>query len=196
MKTKFEPFVIHIPDAEGKATSRTVFIEVPVRWDEVIDEWVLTEEAHELIENRKALEMGILSPAQLCELRERHSCTRKEMGALFQVGEKSWNRWESGKHRPTRSMNLLIRALYDGEIGMGYLRERAGMPQPTACTVAVAASIFSHARYSAMGSIRLESSKSPEKRAKKVAKRAVKASYESYSLTDWKDSVSYGELQV
>lgn len=146
MKTKFEPFEIHIPDAEGKSTSRAVSINVPVRWDEVIGEWVLTEEAHEMIENRKALEMGILSPAQLCELRERHSCTRKEMGVLFQVGEKSWNRWESGKHRPTRSMNLLIRALYDGEISIGYLRERAGMPAKPTHAASVAGGMLDHAR--------------------------------------------------
>lgn len=196
MKTKFEPFEIHIPDAEGKSSVRTVSIEVPVRWDEVIAEWVLTEEAHEMIENRKALEMGILSPAQLCELRERHSFTRKEMGALFQVGEKSWNRWESGKHRPTRSMNLLIRALYDKEIGIGYLRERAGMPTQTASAARIAASMFDHARYSAMESVSVIRSKSPEKTAKKVAKRAVRASTESYSLTDWQDGAYFEELQV
>lgn len=196
MKTKFEPFEIHIPDAEGKSTSRTVSIEVPVRWDEVIGEWVLTEEAHEMIENRKALEMGILSPAQLCELRERHSCTRKEMGALFQVGEKSWNRWESGKHRPTRSMNLLIRALYDGQIGIGYLRERAGMPAQTASAANIAICIFDHVRYSAMETVSVTRNKSPDKRAKKVAKRAVKVSSESYSLTDWEDGVCFEELQV
>jgi hypothetical protein len=48
------------------------------------------------------------------------------MGELFQVGEKSWTRWESGKHRPSRSINLLIRALYEGEISIGYLLKRAG----------------------------------------------------------------------
>lgn len=196
MKTKFEPFEIHIPDAEGKSTARTVSIQVPVRWDEVIAEWVLSEEAHEMIENRKALEMGILSPAQLCELRDRHSCTRKEMGALFQVGEKSWNRWESGKHRPTRSMNLLIRALYDGEIGIGYLRERAGMPTQAVSAARIAASMFDHARYSAMESVSVIRSKSPEKTAKKVAKRAVRVSTESYSLTDWQDGACFEELQV
>ncbi len=120
MKTKFESLEIHIPDAEGKSTARTVSIELPVRWDEVIDEWVLTEEAHEMIENSKALEIEILSPAQLF-------CPQKH-GCPVSSGRKSWNRWESGKHRPTRSMNLLIRAHYDGEIGIGYLRERAGMP--------------------------------------------------------------------
>ena len=127
MKTTLQPFSIHIPDLAGETTERIVTIEVPVRWDEVIDEWVLTEEAHEMIERRKALEMGLLSPGQLLELRTRHGLNQMLMGALFQVGEKSWCRWESGKHRPTRSINLLIRALYDGELSIDYLRRRAGM---------------------------------------------------------------------
>jgi DNA-binding transcriptional regulator YiaG len=134
MKTTTQTFAIHIPDANGDSTERIVSIDVPVRWDELIDEWVLTEEAHEMIDKRKAQELGLLSPAQLHELRERHRQNQKQMGALFQVGEKSWSRWESGKHRPTRSINLLIRALYDGEISINYLREKAGIkvdPLPT-----------------------------------------------------------------
>jgi len=128
MKTNTQTFAIQIPDANGERAERAVSIDVPVRWDEMIDEWVLTEEAHEMIDNRKALEMGLLSPEQLRALRERLCLNQKQMGQLFQVGEKSWNRWESGKHRPTRSINLLIRALHDGEISLRYLRERAGMP--------------------------------------------------------------------
>jgi DNA-binding transcriptional regulator YiaG len=134
MKTTTQAFAIHIPDANGDSTERIVSIDVPVRWDEIIDEWVLTEEAHEMIDKRKAQELGLLSPVQLQELRERHRQNQKQMGALFQVGEKSWSRWESGKHRPTRSINLLIRALYDDEISINYLREKAGMkgdPLPT-----------------------------------------------------------------
>lgn len=128
MKTNTQTFAIQIPDANGERAERVVSIDVPVRWDEMIDEWVLTAEAHEMIDNRKALEMGLLSPEQLRALRVRLDLNQKQMGQLFQVGEKSWNRWESGKHRPTRSINLLIRALHDGEISVRYLRGRAGMP--------------------------------------------------------------------
>lgn len=138
MKTKTQAFAIQIPDANGERAERVVSIDVPVRWDEMIDEWVLTEEAHEMIDNRKALEMGLLSPEQMRLLRERHGLNQKQMGQLFQVGEKSWNRWESGKHRPTRSINLLIRALHDGEISLRYLRERAGMPLEETHTVGLA----------------------------------------------------------
>jgi DNA-binding transcriptional regulator YiaG len=196
MKTKFEPFEIHIPDAEGKSTSRTVSIEVPVRWDEVIGEWVLTEEAHEMIENRKALEMGILSPAKLADLRERHSCTRKEMGALFQVGEKSWNRWESGKHRLTRSMNLLIRALYDGEISIDYLRERAGIAVTTKQVGNPYAHIFDYAKYSAFESVSVAHAGNLGRSAKKTAKRALMATSGGCKLTDWHEEVFFEELTI
>lgn len=130
METKLVTFKLHIPSADGASVARTVDIQVPARLDHDIGEWVLTEEAHELIENRKAEEIGLLSHEQLLELRTRHRLSQKQIGALFQVGEKSWCRWESGKHRPSRSINLLIRALYDGEISLNYLRQRAEMRGP------------------------------------------------------------------
>lgn len=55
MKTNTQIFAIQIPDANGERAERVVLIDVPVRWDEMIDEWVLTEKAHEMIDNRKAL---------------------------------------------------------------------------------------------------------------------------------------------
>jgi DNA-binding transcriptional regulator YiaG len=130
METKLVTFKLHIPSADGSSVARTVDVQVPARLDQDIGEWVLTEEAHDLIENRKAEEIGLLSPEQLRDLRTRHGLGQKQIGALFQVGEKSWCRWESGKHRPSRSINLLIRALYDGEISLKYLRHRAEMRGP------------------------------------------------------------------
>jgi DNA-binding XRE family transcriptional regulator len=129
MKTKNEQFEVLVPNLEGNGVAERVKVVAPMRWDEELQEWLLTPEAHEIIESTKARHMGLLLPAQLKELRERHDYTQKEMGELFQVGEKSWTRWESGKHRPSRSINLLIRALYEGEISLNYLLDRAGKPQ-------------------------------------------------------------------
>jgi transcriptional regulator with XRE-family HTH domain len=193
MNMKQIPFEIHIPDAEGESTLRTVTIQVPARWDDAIGEWVLTEEAHEQIENRKALEMGILSPVHLTELRERHGLTKKEIGSLFQVGEKSWNRWECGKHRLTRSMNLLIRALYDREISIRYLQEKAGIKTAHVSRTGISALFrnsvtihyFDEPKFKVM-----------ERRAKKVAKRAVNFYRDSYSARDWTDGIRYEELGV
>jgi DNA-binding transcriptional regulator YiaG len=129
MKTKNEEFEVVVPSLDGTGMAERVKVTVPLQWDEELGEWLLTPKAHEIIENTKARHMGLLLPAQLRELRERYDFTQKEMGELFQVGEKSWTRWESGKHRPSRSINLLIRALYEGEISVNYLLERAGKPR-------------------------------------------------------------------
>lgn len=143
MKTKNEEFEVLVPNIEGNAVAEKVKVQIPLQWDKEVQEWLLTPEAHQIIENTKARHMGLLLPAQLKELRERYDCTQNEMGELFQVGEKSWTRWESGKHRPSRSINLLIRALYEGEISINYLLKRAGKPQCKAKVVAVAQSPWS-----------------------------------------------------
>ncbi len=128
MKIKEQEFEIHVPKVDGSGIAEIVKVMVPVRWDEEVQVWLMTPEAHEIIDNTKARLIGLLMPEQLKELRERHDCTQTEMGELFQVGEKSWTRWESGRHRPSRSINLLIRALYEGEISIDYLLKRAGKP--------------------------------------------------------------------
>jgi transcriptional regulator with XRE-family HTH domain len=128
MKTKNEEFEVRVPSIDGKSVAEKVKVLIPLRWDEEVKEWLLTPEAHQIIEDTKARHMGLLLPCQLKELRERHDCTQTEMGELFQVGEKSWTRWESGKHRPSRSINLIIRALYEGEISINYLLKQAGKP--------------------------------------------------------------------
>jgi transcriptional regulator with XRE-family HTH domain len=129
MKTKNEEFEVVVPNVDGTGLAERVKVTVPLQLDEELGEWLLAPKAHEIIENTKARHMALLLPAQLRELRERYDFTQKEMGELFQVGEKSWTRWESGKHRPSRSINLLIRALYEEEISLNYLLERAGKPK-------------------------------------------------------------------
>lgn len=128
MKTKMEDFEVLVPNMEGTEVEKKVTVQIPLAWDEEFGQWVLTPEAHQIIDDTKAVHMGLLLPAQLKELRQRLGFSQKQMGGLFQVGEKSWTRWESGKHRATRSINLLIRALYDGEISVNYLLKRAGKP--------------------------------------------------------------------
>jgi transcriptional regulator with XRE-family HTH domain len=128
MKTKIEEFEVLIPNLEGTGIAERVKVPVTLEWDAEVKEWLLTPEAHQAIEETKARRIGLLLPAQMKELRERYDYTQKEMGDLFQVGEKSWTRWESGKHRPSRSINLLIRALYDGAVSINYLLKRAGKP--------------------------------------------------------------------
>jgi len=126
MKTKLEDFEILVPSLDGTTVQERVTVKIPLVWDEELEQWVLSEEAHHIIDNTKARHMGLLLPAGLKGLRERLRLTQKEMGELLQAGEKSWTRWESGRHRPSRSINLLIRALDDGMIPVEYLRKLAG----------------------------------------------------------------------
>lgn len=128
MNTKNEKIEVLIPNVDGTAIAERVIVTIPLEWDEELKEWLLTAEAHQIIEDTKARHMGLLLPAQLKELRERYDYAQNKMSELFQAGEKSWTRWESGKHRPSRSINLLICALYDGEISIDYLLKRAGKP--------------------------------------------------------------------
>lgn len=127
-ETKSELFFIPIPTANGKGVIRTVPVQITVEFDG--EDWILTEESQKIIEDRQAAEIGLLSAEELYSLRKRLGYTQAQMGEIFQIGEKSWTRWETGKHRPSRSINLLIRALYDGQLEVGYLLHRAEMPSP------------------------------------------------------------------
>jgi len=124
MKTKTTEFTLQIPDAERKIVRR-VKIKVPVEWDEAIGEWMMTPEALRMVEDAKAREMGLIMPEEMKALRKSFGLTQMQMGALFQVGGKSWTRWESGKYRPNRAISLLIRAVADGHVSADYLRGKS-----------------------------------------------------------------------
>jgi DNA-binding transcriptional regulator YiaG len=90
-------------------------IEVPA-WKAPDGEIYLDDEAHDKIDQTKARLMGILSPAEIKNLRKRLGLTQKRISELLQIGEKSWTRWETGRERPSRAINLLLCALNDGKI--------------------------------------------------------------------------------
>lgn len=113
-------YPVQIPTLDGKAVARTIEIEVDA-WRDAEGEVFLDGEAREKIEAVKARHMGLLSPAELKELRESLGATQKELSELLQLGEKTWTRWESGRERPSRSMNVLLCALRDGKVDLGYL---------------------------------------------------------------------------
>lgn len=72
MKTRIKDFEVSTLNLEGTEIAEKVKVLVPLRWDEEKDQWVLTPEAHEIVETTKARRMGLLLPAQFKELRERH----------------------------------------------------------------------------------------------------------------------------
>ena len=114
-------FPVAIPTPEG-GVSETVTIKVPALRDPVDGEVYLTEDALRKIDDTKARFMGLLLPQQIKELRAYLALSQREISDLLQIGEKTWCRWESGRERPSRSLNLLLQALMDGQITVCYLR--------------------------------------------------------------------------
>ena len=58
-------------------------------------------------------------------LRKRLGLTQPQISELLQIGEKTWTRWETGRERPSRSINVLLFALNDGKLDAAYLRSVA-----------------------------------------------------------------------
>jgi DNA-binding transcriptional regulator YiaG len=113
---------VHIPSADGKSVERIEKAQVWAEYSEDYQDYILDGEALAEIERVKARHMGLLSPEQIGALRNRLGVTQKQIADLLQIGAKSWTRWETGRDRPSRSINILIRALDDGQIDLNYLR--------------------------------------------------------------------------
>jgi DNA-binding transcriptional regulator YiaG len=111
---------VPIPSADGLSVVGHKTIEVPA-WKAPDGEIYLDDEANDKIDQTKARLMGILSPTEIKNLRKRLGLTQKRISELLQIGEKSWTRWETGRERPTRAINLLLCALNEGKIDITYL---------------------------------------------------------------------------
>jgi putative zinc finger/helix-turn-helix YgiT family protein len=120
--TKTATFQVQIPNLDGDGIAETVPIEVQVYLDPETGEEVLTQESLDLIEKTQARHMGLMSPEEIKELRRRLDLTQQEISELLQIGQKTYTRWENGRSRPARSMNLLLCALRDGYINVDYCR--------------------------------------------------------------------------
>ena len=122
LETKLVNFEVQIPNAEHTAIVETVTIQIPVEYDPVTGEEILTAEALDLIENTQARYMGLLLPNEIRQLRKELGLTQLQFGELLQVGEKTATRWETGRGRPSRSLNVLLCALRDGLLPIPYLK--------------------------------------------------------------------------
>lgn len=125
MKTKNVSIEVVIPKLDGAGEAERVPVEVLVQWDDELQEWLMTPEAHEKIENTKARYLGLLLPGEIKNLRQRLGLTQAEICELLQIGEKTWTRWENGRERPSRVLNVLLCALRDGKLDLPYLRRLA-----------------------------------------------------------------------
>jgi len=123
LTTSREP--VYIPTADGSGIAETLWVDVPAWRDPASGTILLSGEAREKLESLKARYLGILAPHQLRDLRNAIGVSQKGMAELLQLGEKSWTRWESGRERPSRSMNVLLCAVFDGKIDVNYLETLA-----------------------------------------------------------------------
>ncbi|MDQ3199589.1 MAG: helix-turn-helix domain-containing protein [Verrucomicrobiota bacterium] len=114
-------FEVAIPNAERTSIVERVTVRVPVTLDSTTGEEILTPEALDLIEDTQARYMGLLLPGEIRALRKSLGLTQVAFGELLQVGEKTATRWETGRGRPSRSLNVLLCALRDGKIPTRYL---------------------------------------------------------------------------
>lgn len=114
--TKQTEFKVYIPNLEGDEVAETVPIQVTISVDPLTGEEFLTAESIQLIEDTKLRYMGLLSPQEIKEMRVRLKLKQKRMSELLQAGEKSYTRWESGRSRPSRMVNVLLRLIYEGKV--------------------------------------------------------------------------------
>lgn len=115
---------VQIPTLDGTAIAETVEVEVDAYQNPNDGEVYLTGQALEELDASKARHLGLLLPEEIKDLREQLGLTQKRMSELLQIGEKSYCRWETGRERPSRSLNLLLAALLDGRIDVAYLESR------------------------------------------------------------------------
>lgn len=120
IRTKDE---VLVPEMEGKGIAARISITLPAWKDPRSGEVFYDGEARQLIDDTKARHMGLLLPDQMRKLRRRLGFTQKEMGQLLQLGEKTWTRWETGRERPSRSLNVLLTAIQEGQLGATYLKD-------------------------------------------------------------------------
>lgn len=112
---------VHIPTPDGKSVAETVMVKVPALKDPATGEVYLTGEAQEIMDKAKARLMGVLLPFEIKALRERADMTQREMSDLLGIGEKTYSRWETGRERPSQSLNRLLAALWEGRLSVGDL---------------------------------------------------------------------------
>src|SRR5205823_1899172 len=115
-------FDVYVPNLEGDGIAEIVPIEIQVWYDPDVGEEILTPESLKLIEDTKARRMGLMLPEEIKALRMRLRLTQHAISELLQLGEKSYTRWETGRARPSRSINVLLCALRDGHVTLKYLR--------------------------------------------------------------------------
>jgi DNA-binding transcriptional regulator YiaG len=128
-----------VPALNPNAPAHRATVSVPAKRDPLTGEVYLGDEATELLDKAHAHYRWLLTNSELRALRKTHGLTQTEIARLLQLGEKTWARWESGREYPSRALNLLILALYEGKIDRAWLESKLPepgqrMPAPILCS--------------------------------------------------------------
>ena len=75
-------------------------------------EELLPDELTKAIEEEQYRRLGLLTPAEIRQVRENTGLSAVEMAHLLGVGEKSYTRWENGRSMQNKSNDTLIRLLH------------------------------------------------------------------------------------
>jgi DNA-binding transcriptional regulator YiaG len=119
---------VHIPTPDGKKVAETIMVKVPALKDPGTGDVYLGGEALRMLDKVKARRMGVLLPHEIKDLRGQFSLSQREMSALLGIGEKTCTRWETGRERPSQSLNRLLVAMWEGRLNLASLR---AMRQPS-----------------------------------------------------------------
>lgn len=76
----------------------------------------LDGEALAKLDHVKARLEGIMLPEDIKKLRERFGLSQTEISNALGLGGKTWTRWETGRERPSRSMNNMLVFLHNGKL--------------------------------------------------------------------------------
>ena len=82
----------------------------------------------------KARYEGIMLPDDIRQLRERFGLTQTEISNALGLGGKTWTRWETGRERPSRSMNNMLVFLHNGKLTLEDFEHIAIQEEPMIAT--------------------------------------------------------------
>jgi DNA-binding transcriptional regulator YiaG len=127
---------VRVPALDPDAPAQIVTVSVPAKRDPMTGEIYLGDEATDILDKTHAHYRWLLANSELRALRKAHGLTQTQIAELLQLGEKTWARWESGREYPSRSLNLLILAFFEGRIDRAWLESKLPvsgerMPEPT-----------------------------------------------------------------
>jgi DNA-binding transcriptional regulator YiaG len=140
---------VRIPSADRVSPPTVLQVKVPAWRDPDDGEIYLDGEAIRILDDVRARHLGLMTSEEIREMRQNLGLTQKRLSELLQIGEKTWTRWESGRDRPSKSLNLLICALRDDKIDVPYLeRLLTGAAKPAPSEQYVTAQLAADIRWS------------------------------------------------